>query len=413
MTAVNSSRHELHSHATANGFFLILSSGSWRLLPLHASLIFGAPYEVVEALVAANPAAAAAKDDQGMIPLHLSLRNHPVDWRVVEELLAANPGGVGTKDRKGRTPLQGAGTSAKAGTAAGAAPDPALGVLKLYTQIAVARERASILAATTTSAGAAAPVVSTPGAASAAVGSSSTIAPAEAAQNPLDLAGALLDLQRQVEEEREAWKIKVRQVEEAAQTKVEASLRAQAGLREQLDSALQQLENAQEASIDPAFPFSRDNRNECESAEEWKGLCLRLLRQHERALDNSSRLWKAADSHRQESEQLEAEIRCVREEARVLLLTPTTPNTVADAAREQDILAAAASSRSDLDRRRRSRSSGTSKYSSNDHLEEKKDTCRSERQPPLQSGAEPSFSDLPNSVLSTARSEVNSVDHLL
>ena len=80
----------------------------WRLLPLHAALIFQAPHAVIEGLLRVDPAAAAAKDDQGMVPLHLALRNTPIPWSVVEELLNVHPAAVTAQDRKGRTPLQGA-----------------------------------------------------------------------------------------------------------------------------------------------------------------------------------------------------------------------------------------------------------------------------------------------------------------
>lgn len=79
----------------------------WRLLPLHAAIIFQAPFGVVEQLILHFPAATNCKDDQGMLPLHLVLRNHPLEWRVLEELVTAHPAAVFVKDRKGRTPLQG------------------------------------------------------------------------------------------------------------------------------------------------------------------------------------------------------------------------------------------------------------------------------------------------------------------
>jgi hypothetical protein len=125
----------------------------WRLLPLHAALIFQAPFNVIEVLLEAYPEAAAAKDDQGMLPLHLALRNRPIQWATVEELLTAHPAGVYIQDRKGRTPLQGAASATNGSRiddsttlATGSTPDEtnncaALSVLQLYTQIAVAGER--------------------------------------------------------------------------------------------------------------------------------------------------------------------------------------------------------------------------------------------------------------------------------
>jgi len=78
----------------------------WRLLPLHAAIIFQAPPAVVEGLLQVYPHAAACKDDQGMLPLHLALRNKPIHWESVEEIVTTNPAAVFVRDRKGRTPLQ-------------------------------------------------------------------------------------------------------------------------------------------------------------------------------------------------------------------------------------------------------------------------------------------------------------------
>jgi hypothetical protein len=133
----------------------------WRILPLHAAIIFRAPHQVIDVIVQCHPIAARQKDDQGMIPLHLAMKNfnlqyhHPYPphrtllshprsestsqhwpsqqqhhnhqqhqphqqqlgqqplvetmttlWRTVEELLTAYPSGIFSRDRKGRTPLQ-------------------------------------------------------------------------------------------------------------------------------------------------------------------------------------------------------------------------------------------------------------------------------------------------------------------
>jgi hypothetical protein len=76
----------------------------WRLLPLHAAIIFKAPEIVVEALLAAYPKAAESKDDQGMLPLHLAFRNGSSEG-IVNILLTAYPQSINVKDRKGRIPL--------------------------------------------------------------------------------------------------------------------------------------------------------------------------------------------------------------------------------------------------------------------------------------------------------------------
>jgi hypothetical protein len=79
----------------------------WRLLPLHAAIIFRAPFRIVDCLLSAYPGAAAFKDDQGMLPLHLAFRQQPVvDFRIMEEILIAYPAGLTVRDRKGRTPME-------------------------------------------------------------------------------------------------------------------------------------------------------------------------------------------------------------------------------------------------------------------------------------------------------------------
>jgi len=83
----------------------------WRLLPLHAAIVFKAPEDVVETLLTAFPKAAEAKDDQGMLPLHLAFRNGASE-AAVNLLLLAYPKSVDIPDRKGRVPL----TLAKAAT---------------------------------------------------------------------------------------------------------------------------------------------------------------------------------------------------------------------------------------------------------------------------------------------------------
>lgn len=76
----------------------------WRLLPLHAGVIFGAPLALIELILAEYPAASQCKDDQGMLPLHLAFRNES-SFEIIEELLTAHPQAIFVKDRKGRTPL--------------------------------------------------------------------------------------------------------------------------------------------------------------------------------------------------------------------------------------------------------------------------------------------------------------------
>ncbi|KAL3807750.1 hypothetical protein ACHAXA_003379 [Cyclostephanos tholiformis] len=76
----------------------------WRLLPLHAAIIFRAPERAISALLNAFSQGAACKDDQGMLPLHLAFRNG-CDEDVVNLLLMAYPQSIDVQDRKGRTPM--------------------------------------------------------------------------------------------------------------------------------------------------------------------------------------------------------------------------------------------------------------------------------------------------------------------
>lgn len=76
----------------------------WRLLPLHATCVFRAPLNLIEALIAAYPNAPSMMDDQGMLPIHLACRNG-ASRGVVMTLLNAYPSSINVKDKKGRTPL--------------------------------------------------------------------------------------------------------------------------------------------------------------------------------------------------------------------------------------------------------------------------------------------------------------------
>jgi hypothetical protein len=125
----------------------------WRLLPLHAAIIFGGPLRLIELLLSEYTIAAQCKDDQGMLPLHLAFR-HETTWDIVEELLTAFPQAVAVKDRKGRIPLLSAIKAPVASSATSInssmshmpsehskAFKSAVSVLEIYTQVAVSQER--------------------------------------------------------------------------------------------------------------------------------------------------------------------------------------------------------------------------------------------------------------------------------
>lgn len=78
----------------------------WKLLPLHAAVIFQAPTDVVTSMLEGYPIAAAKRDDQGMLPLHLAFRHKQREETLLELLLEQFPQGVTIKDRRNRLPLE-------------------------------------------------------------------------------------------------------------------------------------------------------------------------------------------------------------------------------------------------------------------------------------------------------------------
>ena len=78
----------------------------WKLLPLHAAIIFQSPNAVVSALLERYPHAASCPDDQGMLPLHLAFRHKQDDEDLLELLLVQYPKAVLLKDKRQRVPLE-------------------------------------------------------------------------------------------------------------------------------------------------------------------------------------------------------------------------------------------------------------------------------------------------------------------
>jgi len=76
----------------------------WKLLPLHAAVIFQTPLSLIENLLMQHPIAAAKRDDQGILPLHLAFR-HKSNEAVIETLLHQYPSAVIIKDYRERFPL--------------------------------------------------------------------------------------------------------------------------------------------------------------------------------------------------------------------------------------------------------------------------------------------------------------------
>lgn len=77
----------------------------WKLLPLHAALIFQCPTYVVTTLIDHYPGGVTMIDDQGMLPLHLAFRYKENKEDVIELLMGHCPKAVSVRDNRGRTPL--------------------------------------------------------------------------------------------------------------------------------------------------------------------------------------------------------------------------------------------------------------------------------------------------------------------
>lgn len=77
----------------------------WRLLPLHASIIFKAPVEVVESIITVFPDAAKMCDDQSSLPIHLAYKRG-ASASTFRVLLECYPECIDVKDAKGRTARQ-------------------------------------------------------------------------------------------------------------------------------------------------------------------------------------------------------------------------------------------------------------------------------------------------------------------
>jgi len=77
----------------------------WRVLPIHAALIHGAPLQLIKDLIHFHPKATTCADDQGNLPIHLAFRYSAIE-AIFNLVVETNPGGLKIKNGKGRTPLQ-------------------------------------------------------------------------------------------------------------------------------------------------------------------------------------------------------------------------------------------------------------------------------------------------------------------
>lgn len=82
----------------------IIRQNRWRLLPLHAAVIFQSPETVLLTIIKAFPAATSERDDQGMTALHLAFR-HQQEEHLIEKMLNEYPDAALTRDNQGRLPI--------------------------------------------------------------------------------------------------------------------------------------------------------------------------------------------------------------------------------------------------------------------------------------------------------------------
>ncbi len=78
----------------------------WRLLPLHASIVLGAPQEVTSKILLAYPEAARKVDERGSLPVHLAASRLDVDEegeKTVLQLFGVYADSIDITDRNGRT----------------------------------------------------------------------------------------------------------------------------------------------------------------------------------------------------------------------------------------------------------------------------------------------------------------------
>jgi hypothetical protein len=76
----------------------------FRALPLHASLVFGAPSELVKKILHSYPLAARGRDVKGRLPIHLAME-HNASEEVVGLIIEAFPKGMFVVDKKNMAPL--------------------------------------------------------------------------------------------------------------------------------------------------------------------------------------------------------------------------------------------------------------------------------------------------------------------
>ena len=122
--------------------FRLEKNGSlrWKLLPLHAAIIYSAPMKVIQALLDIFPEAANRKDDAGMLAIHLAFRSDS-SQDIIDAILKVNPEGIRVKDKHGNLPLAHAKTILA---------DDRKEIVESYANAAVLLERTQLLASAKT-----------------------------------------------------------------------------------------------------------------------------------------------------------------------------------------------------------------------------------------------------------------------
>eukprot|EP00957_Ditylum_brightwellii_P037739 2854184-Ditylum_brightwellii.AAC.1 len=77
----------------------------WRILPIHAAIVFKAPKIVIETLLVEFPQGARLRDDRGNLPLHLVFK-HGLSEEIIATLVDAYPQAVSQLNSRKKTPLE-------------------------------------------------------------------------------------------------------------------------------------------------------------------------------------------------------------------------------------------------------------------------------------------------------------------
>mmetsp|Transcript_46011 Transcript_46011/g.55797 ORF Transcript_46011/g.55797 Transcript_46011/m.55797 type:complete len:139 (-) Transcript_46011:184-600(-) len=80
------------------------TDNNWRLLPVHTSITYGAPLNLIRTLIASDPRSLTNRDDRGRVPLHLAFRR--ADEGIISEILEVCPDSFYAKDHDGLMPIQ-------------------------------------------------------------------------------------------------------------------------------------------------------------------------------------------------------------------------------------------------------------------------------------------------------------------